>query len=263
MIHYFIIPIFKPNIIVLSKLLKSLKRQKFLLINNDIKTPLKIKKENITTINNEKNCGFGGGVNVGMRIAFENGALWITILNQDLSLSKQALTDLNKTLKHMRPSIIGPFGGIFDKKRWTTIVNEKNSSIQNNPEYISGSCLSIHKDVVAKIGYFYEPYFMYYEDADYSVRAHHAGFPIIATPRKGITHYHTAIVGVGSAAHQYYLARNHMLFVERMAPIKVKIYELVRLPKTLYEHYRRKEHGALSALWDYVIRSFGPYSRSI
>jgi GT2 family glycosyltransferase len=261
MTHWFIIPVFHPEKQVLIRLVESLNGYKVVIVNNDAKNLLTIQGEYITIINNEVNVGFGGGVNCGLMSAYEHGAAWMTVLNQDLSLSKQAVSDMDKLLSTMKPSIAGPFGGVFDRKRWTTIVDETESEIQRNPEYISGSCVSIHRDVISTIGYLYEPYFMYYEDADYSVRARKAGFPIVSTTRAGITHHHTAIVGVGSQAHQYYLARNHLLFVERCAPIGVKFHEFLRMPKTLVEHNRKGERGAIMGIRDYATRTFGAYKK--
>ena len=254
--QYFIIPIYHPDINILNNLLKVLSEYNVLLINNDPIVKFKMVAENITVINNKINYGFGGGVNIGMRFAFESGATWSTILNQDLILSKLAIHNINKKLLKLPPSIVGPFSGILDKKRWSTIIDEQNYKLQNNPDYISGSFLSIHKDVVKTIGYFYEPYFMYYEDVDYSVRAYKAGFSLITTSGIGIIHKHDAVVGVGSKLHQYYLSRNHLLFVKRNAPINVKLHEFLRMPKTLYEHYKRKEYGAIIGIKDYIFCRF-------
>jgi GT2 family glycosyltransferase len=261
MTHWFIIPVFHPDTKVLSRLVESLKGHNVVLVNNDKTSLIHIKEENVIIIDSDSNLGFGGGVNVGLKHANEHGATWMTILNQDLSLSKQTIADMDNRFSNMKPAVAGPFGGTFDKKRWTTIVDETKSESQRNPDYISGSCLSIHRDVIIKVGYLYEPYFMYYEDADYSVRAKKTGFPIISTTRTGITHHHTAIVGVGSDAHQYYLARNHMLFVERCAPVGVKFYEFLRMPKTLLEHYRKGERGGLKGICDYGVRTFGAYKK--
>ena len=95
--------------------------------------------------------------------------------------------------------------------------------------------MAIHKRVIEKIGYFYEPYFMYYEDADLCVRAKNAGFPLKKLNGAGIEHSDRPVWGKGSRIHEYYLARNHLWFVWRLAPWNVKLYELIRLPKTLLE----------------------------
>ena len=70
-------------------------------------------------------------------------------------------------------------------------------------------------------------------------------------------HKESKSLGQGSYLHQYYLARNHLLFVERIAPIRVKMYEVIRFPKTITEHLTRHEHGAIAGIADYFIRRFG------
>lgn len=202
--------------------------------------------------NTNHNLGYGGGANVGMREAFESGAQWVIVMNQDLRLKKTAVKELTDILKKSGPAIVGPFAGKFDPRRWTTSVPATKM------DYISGSCIAIHRDVVEKIGYFYEPYFLYYEEADLCIRAKRAGFALRWLPIKGIEHEETMSLGRGSFAHQYYLARNHLLFVERQAPPLVKLYEFLRLPKTKLEHIARRQWGALRGLLDYFIRRFGP-----
>ncbi|MFZ5845239.1 MAG: glycosyltransferase family 2 protein, partial [Patescibacteria group bacterium] len=158
-----------------------------------------------------------------------------------------------KILKDSQPGIVGPFAGSLNPRRWTTIVPSKRA------DYISGSCIGIHREVIEKVGYFYEPYFLYYEEVDLCLRAKKQGFLLRWLPIKEISHEESVSLGKGSFLHQYYLSRNHLLFVERQAPFRVKLYEFLRLPKTIYEHYVRKEWGALAGIIDYFLRRFGPY----
>lgn len=173
--------------------------------------------------NTDKNLGFGGGANMGMKKAFNAGATWAIVLNQDVKLTKKGISRFCMTLQKGKPGIIGPEAGEFDPKRWTTILPSDRKI-----DYISGSLMAIHKDVWEATGGFFEPYFMYYEDADISVRAKNAGFGLRQEVIAGFGHEPH-----GSRGKEYYLARNHLLFVLRNAPWQVKIHELVRLPKTL------------------------------
>lgn len=172
--------------------------------------------------NTDKNLGFGGGANVGMRKAFDAGTAWAVVCNQDVTLSKQGVAKFVKALEHCEPGIVGPEAGTLDSKRWTTIL-PGNKKI----DYISGSMMAIHKNVWEKIGGFYEPYFMYYEDVDLCVRAKALGFPLRQVDIEGFRH--------ASYGNEYYLARNHLLFVYRNAPVSVKFHEILRLPKTIWE----------------------------
>ncbi len=204
-----------------------------------------------TLLSQTSNLGFGAAANIGIRYASARGVKWFIILNQDMKLSNDTVRELVAKLKKLPPSVAGPTIGALDPKRWTTI----NPSTR--ADYVTGSCLAIHEKVVSKAGYFYEPYFLYYEDADYSVRARNAGFPVSQVDLSGVSHEETASLGKGSQLHQYYLARNHLLFVRRLAPRAVKLYELLRMPLTIAEHIIRHERGAVAGLQDFVLQRFG------
>lgn len=179
--------------------------------------------------NTQKNRGYGGAANVGIRRALSGGAEWVVVCNQDIALTKKDREILIRTLKKMPPGIVGPDAGSLDPKRWTTIL-----PVTGVTDYISGSCIAIHRNVIGKTGYFYEPYFMYYEDADFCVRAKKAGFPLVQIALPGFKHPRAS----SGRMKDYYLFRNHLLFVLRLAPWRVKLHELLRLPKTIYDYWR-------------------------
>lgn len=208
----------------------------------------------VGVIRNASNLGYGGGANVGIRRAMEHGAQWMVILNQDVVLHEKSVHSFVEKLENTHPGIAGSFAGTLDPARWTTILGKKKSGTM----YISGSMMAIHRDVVERVGYFYTPYFLYYEEVDFCMRAAQKGFRLMQLPVSGISHKESVSLGAGSFAHEYYLARNHMLFVERCAPWRVKFRELVRLPKTYMEHSRRANRGAILGMRDYFLRKYGP-----
>lgn len=211
-------------------------------------------REVLVVDNTKNNRGYGGGANVGIKQALRQAAEWVVVLNQDLKVSKRAIEEFVEKLKKAPAGIAGPFVGGLDPRRWTTKLPSKRM------DYITGSCIAIHRDVFEKAGFFYEPYFLYYEEVDLCMRAKRAGFALTHIPVAGITHEESVSLGRGSLRHQYYLARNHLLFVEHCAPILVKLYEYVRLPKTLWEHERKHEAGAVLGIHDYFLRRFGAYN---
>lgn len=185
---------------------------------------------------------------------------------------------LVRKLDKLEPGVAGPEIGWLDKRRWTTILSNQKKSTSEEPEvsrslqpvtipgdlfYISGECLAVHRKVFAVLGGFYEPYFMYYEDADYSLRAGRAGYPLTRITGVRVYHQPGSSIGRDSFLHQYYLARNHLLFVERLAPMSVKLYEWLRLPKTYIEHLVRDEAGGRSGVRDYLLRRFGKFSTAL
>ena len=238
--NWFIIITYSPDYNQIESLVKALSGQKVVIIDNSpgpknvLRGLRKYTGVNLIRINKE-NLGYGGTANVGIRYALGRGVEWVVVMNDDLILDSKLATKFINIIKEIPPCIAGPSVGGLDKCRWTTIYPSKKV------DYINGAFFAIHRQVVDKIGFFYAPFFLYYEEVDYCLRAKRAGFPLVHTPLIGIAHKGSATVGQRSFLHQYYLARNHLLFLERQAPWSVKLYELVRLPKTIWEHYRKKE----------------------
>lgn len=235
----FIIVTYHPNPRILSALAKAIAGRQIGIIDNS-----------------KKNLGYGGAANRDIQTASKDGGEWTVVMNQDLSSTKKGIEAFAKTLNASPPGIVGPFAGGLEDRRWTTILPS------NHTDYISGACMAIHRDVIEKIGYFYEPYFIYYEDVDYCIRAKRAGFPLTHAPITDIRHDDNLSLGKGSFLHQYYLARNHLLFVERNAPLRVELLEVLRILKTVQEHRKRREFGALHGIRDYFLRKFGPLKQS-
>ena len=246
----FIVIAYHPNEEEFSHLLRILPSEETIVVDNG-QTVVSKDIGKATLLSQSTNTGYATAANIGIRHQIAYGFEWFVILNQDVEITRTAVEDLTKQLTALEPCIAGPFVGGLDTKRWTSKLPSKRV------DYISGSCLAIHKNVVEKIGYLYEPYFLYYEEADYCVRAKRAGFALHHLRVEGVAHEESVSLGKGSRAHQYYLARNHLLFVLRLAPLSVKLYEIARFPKTISEHIMHREWGALQGIWDFTVRTFG------
>lgn len=233
---FFVIVTYRPDKEILQDLISKIAMQPVILIDN--------------TINNR---GYGGGANKGISEALNKGARWVIILNQDVRVTKRAIKRLIETLETRDPGVVGAYSGSLDPKRWTTILPGSRT------DYLSGSLIAIHAEVLKKIGGFYEPYFLYYEEVDLCLRAKNAGFQLTSFSEQEIKHQESSGLGSGSFLHQYYLARNHLLLVKRQAPMFVKLYEALRLPKTIIEHMSRGEWGSLRGLLDYMLGKFGRF----
>jgi GT2 family glycosyltransferase len=254
----FIIVAYHPEKAVFRELLLHLSPNPVIVVDNGGVDVSSI--TNVEVVHPGQNLGYGGGANLGMQKAFDAGAQWVVILNQDLEVSVRAVNNFVMALEKLSPGLAGPIVGGLDEVRWSTVLGSKKKF---KDQYISGTWMAIHKEVVAKVGQFHEPYFMYYEDADLSVRAKKAGYLIQRIAVSGLKHGESTSLGRGSAATEYYLARNHMLFVERLAPWMVKLHEWVRLPKTIAEYKQNGNTGALHGLRDYCFRRFGPYKEQV
>lgn len=269
----FVILTYFPDAKKIFALLESLEPNQVVLVDN---TPDKSNSfENILQqgakmpkhvhlISNGKNLGYTGGVNSGLKYASTIDSNWVVVLNDDLVLNKTIIRDFIKQLEITIPGVAGPFERYLDEMRWTTRISrdqQRDYSALNR--YISGSFFAIHKKVLEKIGLLHLPYFIFYEEVEYCVRARNNGFKLTHIALPPIGHKESSSFTGKNFLHQYYLARNHLLFVERNAPMRVKLYELVRFPKTLWEHLIRKEWGSLFGISDYIFRRFGPHKNSL
>ena len=131
--------------------------------------------------------------------------------------------------------------------------NDSECEKQYEVEFISGCAMMIKKQVFEKIGFFDEPFFLYYEDADFCFRAKKAGFKSVFVPQAVVYHYCRKSADK-EKNKQYFMARNHLLFLKKHAPLKIKIREMIRLPKTIYEHLSRGEIHALLGIKDYFLK---------
>ncbi len=247
--------------------------------NSTDKTLAEVKKYNfVDLIENKKNLGFSAGNNVGIRYALQKGADVVFLFNPDTIVPKDFLKNFNKSTKLLfdkeSVGIVGPkiydekgkiwsIGGKLDKKRYSTYLvgygkdDQHSRGLTSNINYVSGTGVFIKRGVFEKIGFLKEDYFLYYEDVDFCLRAIKAGFRLVVDKNISIIHKASSSVGENSPIMQYYMARNHMLFVERFASILIRLREIIRLPKTLYQ--ARKKKYELIGIRDYFLRRFNKY----
>lgn len=225
----YIILCYTPDKDLLDKNLSLLKDEDVIVINNNPNEKIEL---SVQVIETGKNAGYAGGMNIGMKQAWEQGADWVVLLNDDVALTALGIEQVKKQLENLPPGIYGPETGSLDNKRWTTILPAKDSKTL----YVSGSVMCIHKEVDLHLQGFFEPYFMYYEDVDYCIRAKRYGFEVKHISI-AFTHKQSPSLFKQSSRYPYYLARNHLWFVWRLSPLHVKLYELIRLPKTIYQYY--------------------------
>ncbi|MDO8451755.1 MAG: glycosyltransferase family 2 protein [bacterium] len=252
---WFVILTYFPDKKKLTPLLHALDGKKIVLVDN---TPgnegmlVRADVRGLHLIQMKNNTGYARGMNTGMAYVFEHGGTWAVLCNDDIEISKIKSGELEEALGHTPAGVAGPFPGSLDAKRWTSVYPVKPTA---GFSYISGSCMAVHRSVYERLGGFYERYFMYYEDVDFCVRVRRMGFSLTTL---SITPKHTdgSSFQGSHGRRQYYLARNHLLFVERLAPFRVKVYEYLRLPLTWIEHVWKGEFWACVGVVDYLVRRF-------
>ncbi|MDD2753674.1 MAG: glycosyltransferase family 2 protein [Candidatus Portnoybacteria bacterium] len=205
----------------------------------------------ITQIQNDKNLGFAGANNQGIKLAMEKGADYVLLLNNDTTVGSDFLTKLVEEAESDEPTgIIGPLIYFYDSQRaigdkqliWSAggrisdnftrgeliAYQEKDEGhyeVTEQVDYISGTCLLIKAEVIKKIGLISEDYFLYYEDTDWCLRAARAGWRCLLAPAAKIYHKASKSTVEFSYPYIYYHSRNGLMFGERFGN-KLVVYSL-------------------------------------
>lgn len=166
---------------------------------------LKTYGDKITILKNEKNLGFAGGVNVGIRYALEKNFEAVALFNNDAIADPAWLKELVADLAgHDDTGIVTCRMLLGDGKTldstgefYTTWGlpyprgREKVIDSYMNNEYIfgaSGGASLYRTDLFKEIGLFDETFFAYYEDTDISFRAQLAGWKVRYVPSAIVHH---------------------------------------------------------------------------
>ncbi|NTW13854.1 MAG: glycosyltransferase family 2 protein [Candidatus Moranbacteria bacterium] len=204
---------------------------------------------------NRENLGFAAGMNVGIRYAFSQGARYVWVLNNDAVPGGDALSELVKTAeKHEDMAILSPL--IFDPKgkvwfsggkvdyfrmraRHVSSPGVRRANIPYGSAYLSGCALFLPKKALDRVGLFDEGYFLYYEDADFSIRARKAGIELLVVPNAVVVHAERSNM---NPEKLYWLVRSGLLFFRKNTPKILRPWTTVYLflRKMKNDHDRRR-----------------------
>lgn len=173
----------------------------------------------------EKNVGFAGGNNLGIKYALGKGTEYILLLNNDTVIDKNMITNLlaeadSTTVAvpamyfHSEPDALWYGGGIINK--WTGNVKHMNWIKKRRCDFATGCCMLIHRDILETIGKMDESFFMYCEDVDYSIRIKKAGIVLKYVPAAKLWHKVGKTSGGNeSALSIYYNTRNRLACIKK------------------------------------------------
>jgi GT2 family glycosyltransferase len=182
----------------------------------------------VTVLAMKENHRFAGGNNAGMRHALEHGADMILLLNNDTTVADDFLTHMvgrmqshpaigmvaPKIYYHDDPARIWFAGGVVSM--WTgtmrhTGIRERDNGQHDTAgeiDYASGCCILVRRSVVERVGMLDESFYMYTEDADWSMRVRRAGHTIIYEPKARIWHK----LSVSAGGHlSWYKMKNKLI----------------------------------------------------
>lgn len=192
----------------------------------------------------ETNRGFTGGNNIGIKyILKEIETDYILLLSNDTVVDKMFLSELVRVAESDEMiGIVGPKIYYYDFNGRTDIINFAGADINWNygnitilrsgdkdnrqfyerveVDYVAGCALLAKKELIEKIGYLKLEYFAYWEETDWCVRAHKAGYKIICVPTAKIWHKIASTTRKTSGFVEYHMTRNMFWFMREHATRK-------------------------------------------
>jgi GT2 family glycosyltransferase len=183
----------------------------------------------VRLIENERNLGFAGGCNVGLRVARGER---VFILNQDVVLREGWLDTMCRALSDPLVGIVGcklfypdgrtvqHAGGII---RWPRATpdhwghGEEDDGRWDKPmdvDYVTGAAWGFRRDMPEQIREMDEGFWPgYYEEVDYCFRAREAGLRIVYVSAAEAIHAESTSLGKGSDAYLRAFQQGRLRFV--------------------------------------------------
>lgn len=201
------------------------------------------------------NKGYAGGINEGVKTAIKQGFTLFCAINDDTFVKEtfveQALEQFtqhpsslfggkiyyaagheyhkDRYKKDDLGNVLWYAGGMVDWDNAFTfhrgvddVDKEKYDKFQET-EFVTGCLLFFDKQIINRLGFWDESYFLYYEDADYCERAKKEHIKIYYDPSIVIWHkVSQSTGGSGSNLHVKYQSRNRVKWGLKYAPWRTK-----------------------------------------
>lgn len=185
----------------------------------------------IIVIPSYENLGFAGGNNLGIKYALQTGYEYILLINNDTIVDPDMISELVKYANPQR--VVSPIifynndkdkiwfaGGKINRMTGNTVHILQDRKINSGKltvcSFLSGCCMLIHRDIFNRVGFLDDTYFMYYEDADFSIRLKKYNIELLMDPKAKLWHK----VGASSGGNEsflstYYLTRNRLILIKK------------------------------------------------
>jgi len=193
-----------------------------------------------TVIENGRNLGFTGGNNVGIQRALADGADYVMSLNNDTVVDVAFLDKLvavgerdsrigvlcPKIYYYDKPDTLWFAGGYFSfwrGKSFSIGQGEPDNGQYDQPRDISfatGCAFLAKRKVVEDVGMYDDRFFIYFEDADLTLRVLEHGFRVVYVPSAKVWHKCSSDVqrNTSVSVFQYYHGvRNNLLLMRKHA----------------------------------------------
>ncbi len=230
-----------------------------------------------------ENLGYAGNNNVGLRLALEQGAEWVFVLNEDTWVAPDCLTRLLTAAQaDPRIGVAGPMvhtfetgeissaGGIVDWARADAVnvgmgERDQGQYPSRAVDFINGCGLLISRPALQAAGVLDATFFIYWEETDWCARVKRAGFTLWFEASALMRHKAPIRHEAFGPSTLYYATRNRLRFFARHAPWPAKAgicaKAFIGAVRGIWKHRQagRREHARATqwALWHALTRRWG------
>jgi GT2 family glycosyltransferase len=185
-----------------------------------------------------ENLRYAGGANTGLRLALESGADYVLLLNNDIEIAPDAISELIRVAANRRDAaLLGPkiyyheprdliwsMGGSVSF--WSGKISHLGLRSRDvgqyervtDVDYLTGCALFVPVATLRSVGYLDESYHMYNEDTDWCARAGRLGLKCVVVPSAHLWHKVSTSSGGGLTPYKvYHRIRSTMAFFRRYA----------------------------------------------
>lgn len=196
----------------------------------------------VVYVRTEKNLGFAGGNNLGIRQAKGD---YLLFLNNDTEITEGFIDTLRGELDcHPEFGLLSPlilyhenpqkiqYAG-FTQMNYLTGRNQgigmmdddrgQFDHVTSETGYCHGAAMMCRKADLERVGLMEEHFFLYYEELDWCEKFRRAGFKMGFTGKAKIYHKESMSVGKESPLKTYFMTRNRWLFIRRNAPMFARL----------------------------------------
>ena len=185
----------------------------------------------------EKNRGAARGLNFGMKAAYDRGFDYLMIMNNDIGVEPEMLTELVETaaadpaIGAVQPKMyyfwdrdrLWSAGGVL--RFWIAPTRERGMGElergqydrTEEVDYVNGVAMMVPRDVFAEVGYFDPIFNLAGEDADWCMRMKRLGYKAVYAHRGVLYHMVSFTTGSYVPKRTFWTGRSLALFVRRYA----------------------------------------------
>lgn len=242
----------------------------------------------VHVVRHTENLGCAEGVNAEIRYALQAGADYLLIIANDATTEPTTLSELVRVAERdPQIGLVHPkvYYSSDPKKIWyargarmdwsrgrfigfiQNVEDDGSFDQEEAIDFFPGGFSLVRMGAVKKVGFLDPYYFIFFDDADWALRIHRAGYSAHYAPRARAWHKPSSSVGIESESFYYYRTRNRLFFVTRYAPAVCLpifffyfFFELLfhTLPTLYLSNQRRQMKAVLVGIFDFFRGKRGP-----